>query len=449
MRHSRSPEPLSLLPSAPFRTLSCRSCVFRHQLPPQARAYATIPYSHCHCRALVEPQLHTLPCPGLLPTSPGLVQLLHSAVPWFHFHQRSLTPVCVQTTVMVHTRGGSRLRPRIRFSTQSERSRPQFQLRFQTPCQLQSPRQSLRSLRGSGGTRRGWDPGPCHLCLSGDLGGPGPPSGPVLPARVSHPHPDLSHHQLHQLQRRHHRHSYRLPPGSGGRYSSGTPSRGMYGFTREFHQESYYDVPALMADQRFRDSMRLIEHYSLLPFMTPRQFYYPRVVLQFYHSMTSRGAPSPLELRFTIDDRPGVLRAADISAALGLQAVQANAGGYRDWPQLTQWEMVRILARDATAGPILFRRQLPPQMLLVDHLFRTSLFPLQHYVQRRGAILEALYWISEGYWFSPSELVMTSHYTSRTRSTGRAWLELRVFHCLCRDYYARSSSTWVFRRSPG
>ena len=71
---------------------------------------------------------------------------------------------------------------------------------------------------------------------------------------------------------------------------------------REFHGESYYDVPTLMADPRFKDSMRLIEHYSLLPFMTPRQFYYPRVVLQFYHSMTSRGAPSLLELRFSIDD---------------------------------------------------------------------------------------------------------------------------------------------------
>ena len=89
--------------------------------------------------------------------------------------------------------------------------------------------------------------------------------------------------------------------------------------SRDFHQESYYDVLALMDDPRFRDSMRLIEHYSLLPFMTPRQFYYPSVVLQFYHSMTSRGVASPLELWFTIDDRPGVLRAADISAALGLQ----------------------------------------------------------------------------------------------------------------------------------
>ena len=70
--------------------------------------------------------------------------------------------------------------------------------------------------------------------------------------------------------------------------------------------------------------------------------------------------------------------------------------------------MVRYLARDTTAGPILFRRQIPRQMLLVDHLLRTSLFPLQHYVQRRGAILEALYRISEGFWFSPSELFKTS-----------------------------------------
>ena len=142
--------------------------------------------------------------------------------------------------------------------------------------------------------------------------------------------------------------------------------------------------------------------------MTPWQFYYPQVVLQFFHSMTSRGVPSPLELRFTIDDRPEVLRAVDISAALGLPAELANFGGYRDWPQPSQREMVRCLARDTMAGPVLFRRQLSPQMLLVDHLLRTSLFPLQHYVQRRGAILEALYRISEGFWFSPSELVITA-----------------------------------------
>ena len=70
--------------------------------------------------------------------------------------------------------------------------------------------------------------------------------------------------------------------------------------------------------------------------------------------------------------------------------------------------MVRCLDRDTTAGHILFRIQLPQQMLLVDHVLKTSLFPLQNYLQRRGAILEALYRISEGFWLSPSKLVMTS-----------------------------------------
>ena len=77
------------------------------------------------------------------------------------------------------------------------------------------------------------------------------------------------------------------------------------------------------------------------------------------------------------------------------------------------------------AGPVLFLKQLPPQMLLVDHLLRTSLFPLQHYVQRRGAILEALYRISEEFWFSPSELVMTSllHFEEKVHRKGLARAE--------------------------
>ena len=115
----------------------------------------------------------------------------------------------------------------------------------------------------------------------------------------------------------------------------------------------------------------------------------------------------------------------DISAALGLQTVQANAGGYRDWPHPTQREMVRSLARDTTTGPVLFRRQLPPQMLLIDHLLRTILFPLLHYAQRRGAILEALYRILEGFWFSPSESVMTAllHFEDKVHQKGLARAE--------------------------
>ena len=87
--------------------------------------------------------------------------------------------------------------------------------------------------------------------------------------------------------------------------------------------------------------------------------------------------------------------------------------------------MVRCLARDTTAGPILFCMQLQLPMILVDHLLQTSLFPLQHYVQRRGAILEALYWISEGFWFSPFKVVMTSllHFEDKVHRKGLAQVE--------------------------
>ena len=341
------------------------------------------------------------PCPGLAVPWPS------RALPWF---SRALVrPVCshpalplyhILTIDMVRTRGGSRLRPRVMFSTpeQAEQAptsaafpepvpeEPQGFRRYQTRIGPRAP--SLVPQRLS---RRARPSKQARTSGPGESSSFRPePSPSAIAEESSSPH---------------------LSPASRIKRPlfTGTPiPRNIDLRTRDFHGESYYDVPALAADPRFRDSMRLITQYSLLPLMTPRQFYYPRVVLQFYHSMTSRGAPSPLELRFTIDDRPRVLRAADISAALGLPAEQANSRGYRDWPQPTQRKMVRCLLRDPTAGPVLFRRQLPPQMLLVDHLLRTSLFPLQHYVQRKGAILEALYRISEGFWFSPFELVMTS-----------------------------------------
>ena len=108
---------------------------------------------------------------------------------------------------------------------------PQF--RFRPQYHLRSLRQYLRSLRDFDDTRLGWDPGPCHQCHSVDLGGPDPPSWPAHRAQAIHPPPGPSHLQLLQLQRRHHSLSCRLLPGSGGRCSSGTPSRGMYGSTAE------------------------------------------------------------------------------------------------------------------------------------------------------------------------------------------------------------------------
>ena len=145
---------------------------------------------------------------------------------------------------------------------------------------------------------------------------------------------------------------------------------------KDFHGESFYDIPALAADPRFRDSMRLVHRYSLLPFMTPRQFFFPWVVLEFYHTMTSRGVSNPMQLQFSIDGRPGLLRASDITAALGLPVFLANLADYRQWPHPSPREMVRSLSGNITTGSILVWRQLPTHMLLTYHILRDNLFPL-------------------------------------------------------------------------
>ena len=305
---------------------------------------------------------------------------------------------------MVRTRGGSRVRPRVRFSTpEREAAAPvpapvpssvpeavpdeplgfrRYQTRMGPRAPSPVPQRRARRARPS---KRARTSGP------GESSSARPPPSPVVSPTEATSSPELS--PASRIRR----------PMFVGHPIPGNAEL----HSRPFQQESFYDVPGLRADPRYQESMRLIERYSLLPFMTPRQFYYPRVVRQFYHSMTSRDADGPLEIHFRIDDRRGVLSPAVISATLRLRIPPRNAEGYRDWAHPPHREMVRALARDATAGPVLYRRQLPPHMLLIDHLLRTCLFPLQHYVQRRGPILEALYRISGNFWFSPSELLMT------------------------------------------
>ena len=321
------------------------------------------------------------------------------------FSESTPFPQFILISDMVRTRGGSRVRPQVRFSTpERETAAPvpapvpspvpeavpdeplgfrRYQTRMGPRAPSLVPQRRARRARPS---KRARTSGP------GESSSSRPPPSPVASAAEATPSPQLS-------------------PASRIRRPMfvGNPIPGNAELhSRPFQQESFYDVPGLRADPRYQESMRLIERYSLLPFMTPRQFYYPRVVRQFYHSMTSREADGPLEIHFRIDDHRGVLSPAVISAALRLHIPPRNADGYRDWAHPPHREMVRALARDDTAGPVFYRRQLPPHMLLIDHLLRTCLFPLQHYVQRRGPILEALYRISGNFWFSPSELVMTS-----------------------------------------
>ena len=99
--------------------------------------------------------------------------------------------------------------------------------------------------------------------------------------------------------------------------------------TMEVHCETYYDLPAFAVDPELRDSMRLMYGYSLEPFMTPCRFFYPRVVIEFYHTMTSRRVPHPTVIHFSIDSREGTLQVVDIPVAFHFPDALSNSADYR------------------------------------------------------------------------------------------------------------------------
>nr|CAN64622.1 hypothetical protein VITISV_015066 [Vitis vinifera] len=177
---------------------------------------------------------------------------------------------------------------------------------------------------------------------------------------------------------------------------------------RSFHSETCFDVEALRQQPDLRDSFRLLQRYHMEHLLTPRQFYYPRVVLDFYQSMTTRGVRNPTLIHFTIDGRQGAIGARHIAEALRIPYEPMTQADFREWSSFSQRDMVRILSRGTSTASVLTRRELPSGMLLIDVLLCANIFPLQHKVQRRGAILEALFRISEGYYFGPHHLIMTS-----------------------------------------
>ena len=179
----------------------------------------------------------------------------------FFFISGPLFRFLIWITVMVRTRGGSRLRPRVRFSTPEREEQASVPAPVPAPVPSPVPEaipeepQGFRRYQTRMGPRAP-SPVPQHRSRrarpfklartsgSGESSSSWPQPSPATSAAETTSSPQLS-------------------PASKIRRSLfvWNPIPGNVRLhRREFHQESYYDVPALMADPRFRDSMRLIEH---------------------------------------------------------------------------------------------------------------------------------------------------------------------------------------------
>ena len=114
--------------------------------------------------------------------------------------------------------------------------------------------------------------------------------------------------------------------------------------------------------------------------MTPKDFFYPRVALDFYQSMSTRHVWDLTVIHFTIDRRHGILRARHIVEALHIPYEPVSLADFREWSHFSQRDMVSILSRGTSTLSFFLRKELPLGMLLLDVVLCSNIFPLQHMV---------------------------------------------------------------------
>ena len=158
-------------------------------------------------------------------------------------------------------------------------------------------------------------------------------------------------------------------------------------WARPFNLELCFDRATFRLQLELRDSFHLLQMYHMEHLMTPKDFFYPCVALDFYQSMTTHHIRDPTVIHFTIDGRHGILGARHIAEALRIPYEPARSEDYRVWAHPSQSDMVHILSRGASTRPYLLRKELPPSMFFIDALLRHNIYPLQHMVQRKGTLL--------------------------------------------------------------
>ena len=98
---------------------------------------------------------------------------------------------------------------------------------------------------------------------------------------------------------------------------------------RPFHFEFYFDAATFRLQPELRDSFHLLQRYHMEHLLTPRDFFYPRVAMDFYQSMTTHHVRDPTIIHFTIDGRHGILGARHIAEALRIPYEPASLDDYR------------------------------------------------------------------------------------------------------------------------
>ena len=97
---------------------------------------------------------------------------------------------------------------------------------------------------------------------------------------------------------------------------------------KTFHSELCFDTTTFRLQLDLKNSFHLLQRYHMEHLMTPRDFFCPRVALDFYQFMTTHQVRDPIVIHFTIDGRYDILGARHIAKALRIPFEPARPEDY-------------------------------------------------------------------------------------------------------------------------
>ncbi|RVW77778.1 hypothetical protein CK203_063784 [Vitis vinifera] len=112
---------------------------------------------------------------------------------------------------------------------------------------------------------------------------------------------------------------------------------------------------------------------------------------------------------FEIDGRQGMLNSEMVARALDIPFTPPNPAEFQPITRTEAAEMVRIVSQNQSINThAVLRREIYSKFWFLDHVLRSNVYPCQHAMQRREQILEALFRIISGQWWTPANLFMAA-----------------------------------------
>ena len=157
--------------------------------------------------------------------------------------------------------------------------------------------------------------------------------------------------------------------------------------------------------------------YFLDPFISPRPFFYPTVIWKFIHTISTLEEARNC-IYFALEGVERGMCASNITVTLHKPYQSLIKEGFKEYSWVLPSTLVLAILWKPSARGYIIKKELIPDMDLADVVIKANLFPFAHNIKMRYKHLRVFYYMYQGVWYYPSDLVLRHCASSKTKYIG-------------------------------